>query len=159
MSCLSICRLVYCHFLFLIQNKVAKKPSNKNDTDTTFNEELKEVFSGMLGNISSLKSQLTAFSQQIKALERKVNKKIKQLEKENKKSKNKGNRNPSGFANPTKISQELCTFMKIPDGSQMARTDVTKVLPTCCFQVSIASLNAILVQDSVMTSQIIVQDI
>lgn len=102
---------------------------SKNSPDEkTFHTELKETFGGLLGNISSLKSQLTAFSQQLKSLERKVQKKMKQLEKENQKSKNKGNRNPSGFANPTKISEQLCDFMKIPNGSEMARTDVTKYI-------------------------------
>ena len=112
------------------KQKVAKKaPATKNTgEEKTFHEELKETFGGLLGNISSLKSQLTAFSQQLKALERKVHKKMKQLEKENQKSKNKGNRNPSGFANPSKISEQLCDFMKIPNGSEMARTDVTKYI-------------------------------
>lgn len=111
------------------KQKVAKKAAPKNTgEEKTFHEELKETFGGLLGNISSLKSQLTAFSQQLKALEKKIHKKMKQLEKENQKSKNKGNRNPSGFANPTKISEQLCDFMKIPNGSEMARTDVTKYI-------------------------------
>ncbi len=89
-------------------------------------DEVKSIFGEMLGSISSLKSQLTALSHKIKLVEKKVNKKVRQLEKENNKNKNKGNRNPSGFANPTKISSELCAFMKIPNGSQVARTEVTK---------------------------------
>ena len=89
-------------------------------------DEATSIFKDILGNISSLKSQLTALSHQIKLVEKKVNKKIKSLEKENNKNKNKGNRNPSGFANPTKISKELCEFMKIPNGSEVARTEVTK---------------------------------
>ena len=89
-------------------------------------DEAASIFKDILGSISSLKSQLTALSHQIKLVEKKVNKKIKSLEKENNKNKNKGNRNPSGFANPTKISKELCEFMKIPNGSEVARTEVTK---------------------------------
>ena len=89
-------------------------------------DEATAIFKDILGSISSLKSQLTALSHQIKLVEKKVNKKIKSLEKENIKNKNKGNRNPSGFANPTKISSELCAFMKIPNGSEVARTEVTK---------------------------------
>ena len=89
-------------------------------------EEASAIFKDILGCISSLKSQLTALSHQIKLVEKKVNKKMKSLEKENIKNINKGNRNPSGFANPTKISSELCEFMKIPNGSEVARTEVTK---------------------------------
>ena len=37
-------------------------------------------------------------------------------------------RAPSGFAKPTKVSKELCTFMDKPDGTEIARTEVTKTL-------------------------------
>ena len=47
---------------------------------------------------------------------------------EAKKIKNKGNRKPSGFAVPTKISDELCVFMKKPKGSTAARTEVTQYI-------------------------------
>jgi chromatin remodeling complex protein RSC6 len=107
-------------------SKVEKKSTHTEEK--TFQDEIKESFGGILGNISSLKSQLTALMQQLKSVEKKVHKRMKQLEKENKKSKNKGNRNPSGFAHPTNISEKLCDFMKIPNGTKMARTDVTKYI-------------------------------
>lgn len=37
-------------------------------------------------------------------------------------------RNPSGFAKPTKLSEELCSFLGVPPGTEMARTDVTRML-------------------------------
>lgn len=37
-------------------------------------------------------------------------------------------RAPSGFAKPTKLNDELCTFLAIPTGSELARTAVTKLL-------------------------------
>jgi chromatin remodeling complex protein RSC6 len=37
-----------------------------------------------------------------------------------------GNRAPSGFVKPTKISDELAKFLEKPVGSEMARTDVTR---------------------------------
>jgi len=91
-------------------------------------DEIKESFSCLLSTISSLKIQLTGLQNQIKSVERIANKKIKQLDRDNKKNKNKGNKQPSGFANPTKISKELCTFMELPDGSERARTVVTKYI-------------------------------
>jgi len=35
---------------------------------------------------------------------------------------------PSGFAKPTKISDELCAFLTVAKGTEMARTEVTRKL-------------------------------
>jgi chromatin remodeling complex protein RSC6 len=37
-------------------------------------------------------------------------------------------RTPSGFAKPTKLSDDLCSFLGVPSGSEMARTEVTRVI-------------------------------
>ncbi len=37
-------------------------------------------------------------------------------------------RTPSGFAKPTKLVDELCVFLKVPVGSEQARTSVTRQL-------------------------------
>jgi len=37
-------------------------------------------------------------------------------------------RAPSGFAKPTYLSPELCTFLQLDPGSELARTEVTKRL-------------------------------
>lgn len=37
-------------------------------------------------------------------------------------------RKPSGFLIPVNISNELCDFLNVPHGSQVARTEVTKYL-------------------------------
>jgi len=34
--------------------------------------------------------------------------------------------NPNGFAKPTKITDALCTFLGVPSGTEMSRTDVTR---------------------------------
>ena len=83
-------------------------------------------FAGILNSISGFKGQLSALQSQIKSLERDVKRQMKVLMK--KKRKNKGNRKPSGFAVPTKISNELCDFMSMPRGSSMARTEVTQYI-------------------------------
>lgn len=41
---------------------------------------------------------------------------------------NNGERAPSGFVKPTLISNELAAFLKVPAGTEMARTEVTKAL-------------------------------
>ena len=37
---------------------------------------------------------------------------------------------PSGFAKPTKLSQNLCNFLNVPEDTLLARTDVTKRITT-----------------------------
>jgi upstream activation factor subunit UAF30 len=55
---------------------------------------------------------------------------MKGLKKEAIKNKNKGNRKPSGFAKPSKVTKELCEFMNKTEGTEIARTEVTKALVT-----------------------------
>ena len=91
-------------------------------------DEIGEQFKGVLGTLSSFKSQLTMLQNQVRGLEKSVNKKMKAYDRAAKKHKNKGNRKPSGFAVPTKISDALCKFMKKPNGSTVARTEVTQYI-------------------------------
>jgi chromatin remodeling complex protein RSC6 len=37
-------------------------------------------------------------------------------------------RSPSGFAKPTKLSDQLCGFLSVPNGSALARTEVTRII-------------------------------
>ena len=53
---------------------------------------------------------------------------MKSLKKAVNKKKNKGNKAPSGFAKPTKVSNELCNFLNKKEGSEIARTEVTSFL-------------------------------
>ena len=76
-----------------VSNNVNKKTNkHKSNEDTLNTDGLKEIYKDLYCQISSMKSQLTALTQKIKSSEKAANKKIKQLEKENRKSKNKGNR-------------------------------------------------------------------
>jgi chromatin remodeling complex protein RSC6 len=95
---------------------------------TTNVSAISEQFSAVLNTLSSFKSQIGMLSAQVKSLEKGVKKQMKQLEREAQKNKNKGNRKASGFAVPTKISKNLCKFMGKPEGSEMARTEVTKYM-------------------------------
>lgn len=91
-------------------------------------DEVVQQFSDVLTSLSSFKSQITMLQNQIRGLEKNVGKQIRTYEREATKNKNKGNRKPSGFAVPTKISDELCEFMKKPKGSMAARTEVTQYI-------------------------------
>lgn len=85
-------------------------------------------FENLLTTLNTFKTQISTLQQQIKLLEKTVNKEFKVLRKVANKSKNKGNRKPSGFAKSSKISDNLCLFMNKPHGTEMARTEVTKFI-------------------------------
>ena len=76
---------------------------------------------GLLNNFSDLISVI----QQLKISITNLQKEVKQLEK-----KKYVKKKPSGFAKPTKISNELCEFLDKPFGSEVARTEVTQYLIT-----------------------------
>ena len=87
-----------------------------------------QQFNDVLNELSGFKTQITGLIKQVKLLEKNCNKRMRALEKEANKNKLKGNRKPSGFAVPCKISSELCKFMNKPDGYEAARTEVTKYI-------------------------------
>ena len=91
-------------------------------------EEIGEGFTGILSSLSSFRSQITMLQNQVRALEKVVGKQMRTFKREAQKNKNKGNRKPSGFAVPTKITDELCAFMGKPPGSEVARTEVTQYI-------------------------------
>ena len=93
-------------------------------------DELFGQFDKLITQLTVMKSQITLIQQNIKQLEKSVNKQMKGLKKEVTKTKNKGNRQPSGFAKPSKVTKELCEFMNKSEGTEIARTEVTRALVT-----------------------------
>ena len=105
-----------------------------SDITTEIKTEVEEVspidnqFTAILGTLSQFKIQITALSTQLKSLEKTVKKEIKHHKKDATKKQSKGNRKPSGFAEASPISNDLCDFMGKDHGTQCARTDVTKFI-------------------------------
>ena len=89
-----------------------------------------EQFEVIIDSLSHFRIHVNTLQQQIRCLEKNIKKEMKVLKKvsEKNKSKNKGNKKPSGFANPTKVTKELCEFMNKQEGTQIARTEVTRAL-------------------------------
>jgi upstream activation factor subunit UAF30 len=85
-------------------------------------------FIEVLNNLSSFKTAISLLQKDTRILEKNVKKRIKTLDKEAKKNKNKGNKKPTGFASPSKVTTEICNFMNVPEGTKLARTEVTKFL-------------------------------
>ena len=95
--------------------------------ETSPNDAIFESMTSFAANLQSLYTQMNAIKAQYRALEKKMQRELKQANKITaKKAKRKGSRAPSGFVKPTKISDELATFLSKPHGSEMARTDVTR---------------------------------
>ena len=88
---------------------------------------LSTLFTNLNKTVHDLTSQLSLVKGELKQLEKFVGREMRVLDKFNaRKNKNKGNRAPSGFVKPTKISDEIATFLGKEPGTLMARTDVTK---------------------------------
>jgi chromatin remodeling complex protein RSC6 len=77
--------------------------------------------------IHTLSSLMASIKSEFKVIERTWGKKLRAASKSGGKKKS-GNRAPSGFIQPTKISDKLATFLGKPSGTKMARTEVTREL-------------------------------
>lgn len=95
---------------------------------TESQEELFAQFEELVNQLGAMKHQMTSMQQNVKCLEKNIKKQMKGLKKEAIKTKSKGNRAPSGFAKPSKVTKELCAFMDKTEGTEIARTEVTRAL-------------------------------
>lgn len=98
------------------------------ENSTEIYENIFKQFDSILEDLTNLKTNFSSIQNKVKTLEKNVKKDYKKLSKEAEKNKNKGNRKPSGFAKPTIVSKELCEFLNKSEGTQIARTDVTRAL-------------------------------
>ena len=80
-----------------------------------------------IGKLQQLGTIISSLKSEFRVLEKKWSRELKAVQKLNSKKKRKvGNRAPSGFVKPTKISEELSNFLDKPIGCEMARTEVTR---------------------------------
>ena len=91
---------------------------------------LGDQFTALLAQLTALRSQLTSVTSQVRVLSKRADRELKQAQKASRKKRKTGNRAPSGFVKPTKISLELASFLNKPKGTEMARTEVTREINT-----------------------------
>ena len=97
----------------------------KASVDTT--PTLGQQFAELLAQLASIRTQLTAVTSQTRTLAKRSERDVRAALKAGRKRPRKsGNRAPSGFVKPTLISEELANFLKKPNGTEMARTQVTR---------------------------------
>jgi len=88
---------------------------------------LQMEFTNYLAKIQQAVSLLSTLRQDFRQLERRAVRELKAAEKvSNRRKRRAGNRAPSGFVKPTKISDELASFLGKDSGTEMARTEVTR---------------------------------
>jgi len=98
-----------------------------NNIETQYNF-IMEKFNTINDSLTLFKMEISTLQKVVKNVEKDVIKELNNIKKNKKKEKTKTKRAPSGFAKPTKVTKELCEFMNQPEGSEIARTEVTKAL-------------------------------
>jgi chromatin remodeling complex protein RSC6 len=111
-----------------MNKNITNQSDNDNNDNNDNNNDIFDQFNNIIDSLSGFKLQINGIQTQLKLLEKNVKKQMKTLKKDIVKNKNKGNRKPSGFAKPSKVTKELCEFMNKNEGTEIARTEVTKAL-------------------------------
>ena len=83
-----------------------------------------------IAKLQQIGTLITSLKTEYRTLEKAWSKELRVSQKSSKRKKRSGNRAPSGFVKPTKISSELASFLEKPEGTEMARTAVTKDINT-----------------------------
>lgn len=118
-----------------VQTPVAKTPLVKDvgakdvgaKDASALTPTLGQQFTELLAQLASIRTQLTAVTSQTRTLAKRSEREVRAALKAGRKRPRKsGNRAPSGFVKPTLISEELANFLKKPNGTEMARTQVTR---------------------------------
>ena len=94
---------------------------------TTLDEDLKAV----TGNLNTLRETVSAMLAQVKKLDKRVHREIKDARKRKRRVKTEDGvdappRKPSIFEIPVKVTDELCKFLCKSNGTLMSRSEVTK---------------------------------
>jgi len=111
----------------VVSEPVVELVSTETNSDT-----IEADFLSLTTRLQELKTMQIGIVSDFKKLHKTVQKHMKDNNKKRKNKKladpNRTQRPPSGFAKPTVISTELCNFLGKPEGTEMARTEVTKFL-------------------------------
>jgi len=106
---------------------VEAAPVSSEDVPVEGDASLVEQSTEFLGKLTQLGALISALKTEYRSLEKKWTRELKTAQKQSSKRKRKaGNRAPSGFVKPTKISDELAAFLGKDKGAELARTTVTK---------------------------------
>lgn len=102
------------------EEPVEDKNVNNTEEDTDSFNSLVNAVTLLATNVKEIQAKLKVYSKEREKQQKILNKEATKREKARK--------TPSGFAKPSKISDEMCEFMKIENGSERSRTDVTRFI-------------------------------
>lgn len=92
-------------------------------------DKLSECFVSIYEGMNQIKVQMKVMEKQVRCLEKLMEKEIKnKIKNAEKNKKNRKAKEPSGFAKPAPVTNELCIFLNKEEGSQIARTECTKAI-------------------------------
>ncbi len=84
------------------------------------------LYGSVLTKLQSAQALVASIRSEVNELKRQHARELRAANKANKRRKTNANRAPSGFVKPTLISNELAAFLGKPEGSVLARTEVTR---------------------------------
>jgi len=84
------------------------------------------LYSSVLTKLQGAQALIASIRSEVNELKRQHARELRAANKANKRRKTNVNRAPSGFVKPTLISNELAAFLGKPEGSVLARTEVTR---------------------------------
>lgn len=90
-------------------------------------DSISQRFESLNEKINFLAASIKEVQTVLKTLQKDYVKTVKTFTKKGRKNAQ-SKRLPSGFAKPTRLSDELSDFLKVPYGTEKARTDVTKMI-------------------------------
>ena len=105
--------------------------SEASPVDENSWEYLEGQFKAVLTQLNDSKNAITIMQSNVKKLQKSVQRSLKENSKRSRRkqqSADKPKRALSGFAKPALISPALCAFLDVDQGTEMARTEVTKHL-------------------------------
>lgn len=95
-------------------------------------QQIDQGFAALNARLVEFKSMYASINSDLRALQKNIQRYMKDSSRRNRRNKsvdpNRPKRQPSGFAKPALISNALCNFLGKPEGTEMARTEVTKHL-------------------------------
>jgi len=102
-------------------------PTVAEPVSSPLSAELTAEFASWHCQLQQLQAGISALRNGARALEKRATRELKAAHKAQQKRKRRaGNRSPSGFVKPTLISNELAAFLGKDQGTEMARTEVTR---------------------------------